>query len=66
MKKQYIVPATGEFFVRTTGLLTESPGVNGDTPWGDLNWGGTESGENPMYIRTWRNKLWDSDEDELI
>lgn len=65
MKKNYSTPHTTAVRVSSGQLmLAESPGMNGTTPWGDLGWGGTEGGQNPMYVRTWRNKLWD-DVDEI-
>ncbi len=63
MKKIYIAPTAELFDVIDESLLAEFSQLQGTTPWGDLLWGGLESGENPMYSRFWHNTLWDSDDD---
>ena len=65
MKRPYDKPTAEAFAVCTNILMFVSVGLNGETPGNGLNWDGTENGSNPMYIRTWHNKLWDSDDDEL-
>ena len=66
MKKRYEAPTALFLEICGMNLMAESPGLNGETPWGNLDWGGTEGGNNPVYAPMWHNSLWDSDDDELF